>query len=395
MTTETIPITKTAESEFQTDKVLTIVGAHFFNDIYTASIAPLLPILIDTLSISLTQAGSLRAIMQIPALLNPFIGYMADKISLRYFVIFAPAVTATLISSIGFVDSYFGLVVIFLLTGISVAAFHAPAPAMIARISGTQIGKGMSFFMAAGELSRTVGPLLAVWAISMWTLDGFYRLVVIGWATSLVLFLRLRTISARQTTGANWRAVMPALRTLYLPLAGISLFQNMLTSGLFTYLPTYMSQGGSTLLVAGAALSLLELAGVAGALLSGTLSDRLGRRSVILVMTGLSSIFMLLFLNSSGWLIVPVLLALGFTALSTTPVILAIVQDNLPNNRAIGNGIFMAIAFLMQSLAIMVTGMLGDRFGLNTAFLVGALVSLLAIPLIFLLPGEKQNQANT
>jgi FSR family fosmidomycin resistance protein-like MFS transporter len=112
-------------------------------------------------------------------------------------------------------------------------------------------------------------------------------------------------------------------------------------------------------------------------------------------MTGLSSVFLLLFLNSSGWLIVPVLLALGFTSLSTTPVILAIVQDNLPNNRAIGNGIFMAIAFLMQSLAILVTGMLGDRFGLNMAFLVGALVSLLAIPLIFLLPGEKQNQANT
>jgi FSR family fosmidomycin resistance protein-like MFS transporter len=327
--------------------------------------------------------------MQIPALLNPFIGYMADKVSLRYFVILAPAVTATLISSISFANSYIALVVIFLLTGISVAAFHAPAPAMIARISGQQIGKGMSFFMAAGELSRTIGPLLAVWAVSLWTLDGFYRLVVIGWATSLVLFLRLRTISARQSVGANWRAVLPALRTLYLPLAGILIFRNLLTAGLFTYLPTYMTQSGSSLLIAGAALSILELAGVAGALLSGTLSDRLGRRSVLLVMTGLSSVFMLLFLNSSGWLIVPVLLALGFTTLSTTPVILAVVQDNLPNNRAIGNGIFMAIAFLMQSLAILVIGILGDQFGLNTAFLVSALVSLLAIPVIFFLPNKN------
>jgi FSR family fosmidomycin resistance protein-like MFS transporter len=150
-----------------------------------------------------------------------------------------------------------------------------------------------------------------------------------------------------------------------------------------------MTQRGSSLLIAGAALSILELAGVAGALLSGTFSDRLGRRSVLFVMTGLSSVFMLLFLNSSGWLIVPVLLALGFTSLSTTPVILAIVQDNLPNNRAIGNGIFMAIAFLMQSLAILVIGILGDQFGLNVAFLVSALVSLLAIPVIFFLPNEN------
>jgi FSR family fosmidomycin resistance protein-like MFS transporter len=377
---------KPSESEFQTDKVLTISGGHFIHDIYTSLIAPLLPVLIERLSLSLTQAGSLTVILRIPALLNPFIGYAADRVSLRYFIILAPAVTASLISMIGFIDSYIGLAILLFFTGVSVAAFHAPAPAMIARISGPQIGKGMSFFMAAGELSRTVGPLLAVWAVSIWSLDGIYRLVVIGWATSLILFIRLRNISARSSVVADWRTVIPALRTLYLPLAGISLFRNFMTAGLFAFLPTYMNQGGASLVIGGLALSILELAGVAGALSSGTLSDRFGRRRILVITTLLGSLFLLLFLRVEGWVIIPVLLALGFTALSATPVMLAIVQDTLPENRAVGNGLYMAIAFLLQTLAVLVIGILGDHFGLEKAYQFGALISLLSIPIIFTLP---------
>jgi FSR family fosmidomycin resistance protein-like MFS transporter len=388
MATESIPLETPSESEFQTDNVVTICGGHFINDIYTSFISPLLPVLIEKLSLSLTQAGSLTAILRIPALLNPFIGYAADRVSLRYFIILAPAITGTLISMIGFIDSYLGLAILLFFTGISVAAFHAPAPAMIARISGHQVGKGMSFFMAAGELSRTVGPLLAVWAVSMWGLDGIYRLVVIGWGTSLILFIRLRSISARSSVKADWRTIVPALRTLYLPLAGILFFRNFMTSGLFAYLPTYMNQQGASLLVGGVALSVLELAGVAGALSTGTLSDRLGRRRILLITTLFSSLFLLLFLNVDGWIFVPILLGLGFTALSTAPVMLAIVQDQLPDNRAVGNGLFMAIAFLMQTLAVLVMGIIGDNFGLEKAYLFSALVSLLAIPIIFFLPSR-------
>ena len=146
MTTETIPVETLDKEidEFHTGQAAPIVGAHFIHDLYTATLAPLLPVIIDRLSLSLTQAGSLSVFLSLPALLNPFIGYLADRISLRYFVILAPAATATLISSISFADSYLAMVIILLVTGVSVAAFHAPAPAMIARVSGSKVGMGMS-----------------------------------------------------------------------------------------------------------------------------------------------------------------------------------------------------------------------------------------------------------
>jgi FSR family fosmidomycin resistance protein-like MFS transporter len=391
MTTETIPIEQAVESEFQTEKVLTIVGGHFIHDVYTACIAPLLPVIIEKMSLSLTLAGSLTALMQLPGALNPFIGYLADKVSLRYFVIFAPGLTATLISSLGFAPNYFVLAVLLFVTGISVAAFHAPAPAMVAQISGKKVGMGMSLFMAGGELSRSIGPLLAVWAVTTWTLDGFYRIVVIGWAATLILFLRLRNIETRPEKNASLHTLRPALFSLFAPLLAINLFRNFMAVGLAIYLPTFMSQGGANLWISGAALSILEFAGVGGALISGTISDRLGRKLVLQIATVLAALFMLLFLNVQGWLVVPVLLALGFTALSTTPVMLAIVQDQLPNNRAVGNGLFMFISFFLRPLAILAIGMMGDSLGLHSAFFWSAIISLFAIPAIWALP--KFNKA--
>jgi len=388
MTAQSIPVrTEPDETKFHTDQILSIVGGHFTHDTYTAFISPLLPLLMEKMSLSLTAAGSLAAFIQIPALLNPFIGYFADRLSLRYFVIFAPAATATLISAMGFAPYYLTLAILLFITGISVAAFHAPAPAMVARISGKQVGKGMSYFMAGGELGRTVGPLVAVWAVSTWTLDGFYRVVIFGWAATAILFWRLHRISAQPTEKPRClHEALPAIRRLFIPMIGIRLPREFLMTALAVYLPTFMTRQGASLWVAGAALSVWEVAGVVGALVGGHLSDRIGRKRILLGGIVGTSLMMLVFLRTEGWLLTPVLLALGFTGLSTSPVLLAVVQDNMPENRALGNGIFIAISFLVRPIAIFSNGLIGDHFGLPATYFVSALIALLAIPSILWLP---------
>jgi FSR family fosmidomycin resistance protein-like MFS transporter len=388
MTTQlrTEPITPAVEEEFHTGQVLTIVGGHFVHDTYPAFLASLLPLLLDKLSLSLAQAGALQLFIQAPAILNPFIGYMADIISLRYFVILAPAVTAISMSLLGFAPNYLTLAIFLFVGGISTAAFHAPAPAMIGRISGNQLGKGMGLFMAGGELGRTVGPLLAVWVVSVWGLDGFYRIVVLGLAASLILYWRLHHIPARPKQRQDLRTIWPVARRLFVPLLAFLFPREFMLTGLAVYLPTFMDRQGASLWLAGGALSMWELAGVVGVLCSGTFSDRLGRRAVLLTATISASVLLLIFLYVSGWLFVPVLLALGFTSLSTTPVMLAMAQEHLPNNRAMANGVLISLFFLIRPVAAYAIGLMGDYFGLHTAFLAAAFISLLAIPAIFFLP---------
>jgi FSR family fosmidomycin resistance protein-like MFS transporter len=386
MTTSTIESARTDSQEFQTAKVLPIVGAHFVHDVYTALFPTVLPELINKLSLSLTQAAWLNAILQIPGLLYPLLGYLADRVSLRYFVIFAPAATATLMSLVGWVPNYFALALILFVAGVSIAAFHAPAPAMIARVSGVRVGLGMSLFMAFGELSRSVGPLLAAWVITNHTLDGLPQLMVLGWLASLLLFWRLRKVPARPDKAASIRLALPFLRSLFLPLALVNLLRYPMMESLNTFLPTLMRSEGASVWGAGWAQSALQFAAVGGALLSGPISDRLGRRRILAAATLSSAAFMLLFMNSQGAWTLPLLLLLGFTALSTTPVMLAMVQEQMPHHRAVGNGLFMLIAFVLRPPASLAVGYFGDLIGLREVFVWSAWISLLALPLLLLLP---------
>jgi len=232
-----------------------------------------------------------------------------------------------------------------------------------------------------------VGPLVAVWAVSAWALEGMFRVVVIGWATSAILFWRLRDIPVGTRKNGSLQTILPKLRTLFLPLLIIQFFRMFMVVCMTTYLPTYMNLNGATLFLAGASLSILELAGFVGALSGGTLSDRLGRKPLLMGVTILAPLLMIAFLNASGWLLVPVLLSYGFVSISAGPVFLALIQDNFPENRAVSNGIYISMNFLLRSLVMIFVGMAGDALGLQAAFMGSAVISLLGLVGIFMLPG--------
>ncbi|HKK90624.1 MAG TPA: MFS transporter, partial [Desulfobacteraceae bacterium] len=82
------------QKPFHTSNVLLLSFSHFIHDIYTSFLAPLLPLIIENLSLSLGQAGLLSAVHQLPSLFNPVIGVFADRKGLvRWLVILAPTMT--------------------------------------------------------------------------------------------------------------------------------------------------------------------------------------------------------------------------------------------------------------------------------------------------------------
>lgn len=380
-------------ADFQTGQVTSIAVGHFTHDVYSAFLAPLLPVIQSGLGLTYTLAGSLVIFTQIPSLLNPFIGYIADRVSVRYFVILAPAVTATLFSSIGLMPSYAALALLLFAAGISIAAFHAPAPAMIARVSGVRVGTGMSIFMAAGELARAVGPLFVAAGVAWFGVNGIWRLAVFGWLVSIFLFFRLRKIPAtpRGQGQASLADFWPQARRVFPPLVWLLSGRIFMMAALTTYLPIFVSdEREGSLWLAAASLTILEAAGVAGALLSGTLSDRLGRKKVLLVLLTMAPIFMVAFIYSPVWLAFPLLLLLGLAAISPQPVLLATVQDQFPDNRALANGTFLAINFLVRAFGIWVVGRFSDAYGLNAAFTTTAVLAFFSVPAVLFLPKTKQ-----
>lgn len=396
MSSQTATPTKSAsapsqEDNFHTDQVMTITGGHFMHDTFSAFLPPLLKEIMTTLGTNYTAAGSLVIFTQLPSVLNPFIGFLADRMSLRYFVILAPAATATLMSAIGLVHSYFALMLILLAAGVSIAAFHAPAPAMIARVSGKRVGTGMSLFMAGGELGRTVGPIVVASAVVWWGIDGIWRLAALGWLTSAVLWWRLHDVKADPNRATpSLQTMLPRMQRVFPVLLWIMLPKAFMVVALTTYLPVFMRDvQHADLWISAAALTILEGAGVVGALLTGTVSDRIGRAQMLLIVLILAPILLAAFLFGPDWLIVPALIGLGLTAISPTPVLMAVVQDEFPDNRAAANGIFMFFTFLVRAGAIAVVGLMADRGGLSQAFFWSGVLAVLSIPAVFRLPAAR------
>ena len=380
MTTTNPPASSSSKQLF------TVASGHFFHDLYTSFLAPLLPQIIETFSLSLTSAGLLTTFARIPSILNPFVGYIADKAGAKYFVIFTPAITATLMSLLGIAPNPYVLGIIIFFAGMSSTTFHASSPGLIADASIKKTGYGMSLFMAGGGLGRTLGPLLVVWGIAQFGLGGIYRLAFLGWAASIILFIQFRNIEFKPRQNFSLDAIIPHFKRFFIPLVLVLILRNTLTASFYTYLPVYLVQSGAPFWMAGVSLSALELSGVIGALIIGPLSDRFGRRKSINLSMLISAGIVPLFLQVSGWYVIPFLVILGFFSLSTSTLFLALVQDHFQDHRATGNGLYLLISLLSNALMLIVIGKIGDYAGLRLAYYLSSFAALLSIPALKLIP---------
>ncbi len=377
---------------FEAGRIATIASGHAVHDTFTAFLPPLLPRFIETMALSNTAAGTLTAAIQLPSLLQAFIGHLADRKALRWIVVAAPGVTATAMSLLGWAPGYPVLVLLLLVAGVSVAAFHATAPVAIGYLSGHRLGRGMGYWMVGGELGRTLGPLVVVSALAVMSLRSMAFLALAGIATSVVLHFRLRDVPLRSrgdTEPVHWRTAVRAMRGVMLVLAALVALRSMMMMAATIFLPVFLTEEGSSLWVAGAALSIVEAAGVVGAFSGGWISDRVGRRAVLAFSHVAAPISLLLFLAADGWVRIALLPIVGLTLLAITPALMALVQEQFPDSRALANGVYLSINFAIRSIAAVAFGAVGDAFGLSTAMLIGAIAMFAGLPLIWMLPRDR------
>jgi len=173
----------------------TVSLAHLVQDTYSAFLAPILPLLIEKLGLSLVMSAFLDIARKLPSLLNPYFGLLAERKDARYFVILSPALSAFSMSLLGIANSYAILIFLLILAGISSTLFHIPSPGMIKASAGDKLGRGMSYYMVGGELARTIGPLLITAGVSLWGLEGTWRLMPFGFVASLILYYKLIRLS--------------------------------------------------------------------------------------------------------------------------------------------------------------------------------------------------------
>ena len=371
----------------QKNQVTTISLAHLAHDTYSSFLAPILPLLIEKLGMTLVMSAFLDIARKLPSLLNPFFGLLSERTDARYFVILSPALTAISMSLLGIADSYALLVVLLIISGISSTLFHIPSPGIIKASSGDNLGKGMSYYMVGGELARTVGPLMITGGISLWGLEGTWRLMPFGIVASLILYYRLKDFKFTQTKFTKKAEKGDAMAEVkrFLPLfsvmGGFMFFQSAMKMATTLYIAVYLTQHGFSIWYASIALSVLQFFGVIGTFLSGTISDKIGRQKTLVFMSSGAALTMTLFLFTSNiYTTFPILALLGIFMFANGPIMLSVIHEVETKMPTFINSVYMTINFSISSIVVLAMGVFGDRLGLDITYNIAAALAFFAIP---------------
>jgi len=164
-------------------------------------------------------------------------------------------------------------------------------------------------------------------------------------------------------------------------------------ASLSVFLPTFITDQGNSLWLGGIYLAIFQFAGAIGTFASGTISDKIGRKTTLLIAAFANPVMMLGFVYFQGSVFSYVFLALlGISLVSVGSVMLAMVQD-IPSDRpAFMNGIYMTINFFVGSIGAVFIGFIGDSLGLENTFYFAAFLSVVAIP--FLMKLQKHNKGD-
>jgi FSR family fosmidomycin resistance protein-like MFS transporter len=392
---DTIPAVttnKTGSSSFNSRKVISLASAHGVHDVYSSFLAPLLPVLIERLSLLKVEAGLFMVFQQWPSILQPVIGHYADRVNFKRLVLLAPMVTAVTMSLFAVVRTYWMAAILLMVSGLASACLHSVAPAIISRFSGKQIGRGMSFWMISGELGVMLGPMLITTVIAGFSVQAAPWLMIGGIAASVSLAFILKDVDFvnPDMISKPLRDSRQRIIRVFLPLAGIMIMRAFLRAAVETYMPVYLTEKGASLWMAGISLTILEAAGIIGILLAGFFNDRVGPRWVFLTSLIGSPLMLYLFLTSTGSLQLILLILLGMISLCVVPVGMAVMQENFPENRSFANGLYLSVLFIANSVAGLIMGGMADGMGTPQAFLWSIFICLMGVPFVFLLPRQKK-----
>jgi FSR family fosmidomycin resistance protein-like MFS transporter len=241
--------------------------------------------------------------------------------------------------------------------------------------------------MVGGELARTVGPLLITGAVSLWGLEGTWRLMPFGFVASLILYYRLKDFTftqqkfTKKAEKGDALAEVKHFMALFSVMGGFMFFQSAMKMATTLYLAVYLTQHGFSLWYASMALSVLQFFGVIGTFLSGTISDKIGRQKTLVIMSTGAAITMSLFLLSENiYIVFPLLGLLGIFMFANGPIMLSIIHEVKTDMPTFINSVYMTINFSISSIVVLAMGMFGDKIGLDTTYIIAAVLAYCAIP---------------
>lgn len=367
--------------------------AHILNDMYSNYLPALLPFLALSLGVNATKAAVLVSVFSMTSyFVQPFFGYFLDQQGIRWFVYIGTLWMAVLLSLTGLVSSFPLLVIIVGLSGLGTAAFHPQASTMVSVISGQRKAVLLSFFVACGNIGFALSLLFLPPFFESFGLGSTVYTVIPGLIVAILLYFFAPKADLLEGTSTSIKEVFQSISKAskkLLVIVGVISIRTLAYFGLLAIFPLYFST--KDLLISWNNLMFIMLfCGAIGGIAGGYLSDRFGRKKLIVSSLILTTTLLFGFLLTSGVLSTILLALAGASLLSSFSVTVVAAQETIPNNKSLASGISMGFSVGLGSLAIIPIGRIGDLYGLSTAIMILFSLPILA-GLLALLMESKAN----
>ncbi|MBT5875694.1 MAG: MFS transporter [Candidatus Latescibacteria bacterium] len=380
------------QKPIQRGKLFLITLGHFWIDSY-ANIQPaLLPLVILQMDLSLTLAGILASVFSLSSSLTQTVmGYLADRMRVRYFVVLGLLFSAVFICSIGLASDYWTLLVILALGGLGISAFHPQTVTMAGEISGSHRGLGVSLFVAGGTAGYALSPYWITVLVSEYSIDILPYAAIPGIVTVGLLMWLVPMAKEPHEHAPSFtirEAFQGRLRPIML-LTSTVIARSVTRLGMMAFLPIMLTSQGMTLVDGGKALTTFTFLGAIGSLVGGTLSDRIGRRMIITLSMVGSGPLLYAALQSEGGLFFLLLGLGGFMLFLADAVVVATAQELAPERAAIASSMVMGFGWGIGGLAVMAVGGLSDAIGIPATLSGVALIPVVGAVCCFGLPKDS------
>ncbi len=393
-----------------------ISAGHGLTHWYPATFYVLLPLIGKELGLSYTQIGFLMSAQHLAGALSSLPGGMlVDAIGKNGYLmaasLFWVGVPYALMS---LTNSMWMLVVCVMLIGIGNNLWHPAAIPTLAHRYPQRKGLVLSFHGMGGNVGEALAPLAAGTLLAWFS---WREMVVINIVPGLVMaILILVMVGALATkrahdgkkdkkndvnagSGQGWdirrylQDLSSLLRDRTLMLICVSAgFRTLTQVGLLVFLPVYLAyeQGYSPIAV-GLYMTVLQVAGMIAGPIAGHLSDKVGRKKVIMssmLVSGLMIIGMVLAGQSFAFIVFVALV--GFFLYAMRPVMQAWAVENTPKRLAgTGVGLQFTILAIGGSIAPVTFGIIADTWSVYAAFYFLAGTIILANLLVMLVPPSQ------
>jgi len=355
--------------------------AHALDHSFLSVLPPVLLLIVKDLDVSLAEVGVAATFAYLLFGAGALVGGpLSDRIGEGKVVFISLALSGLSTFVLLAYQGFHGLAAALVLMAGWSSFYHPTANSLISKAYSAEVGHVMGIHGIGGSVGQVFVPSAAVLlAVVLGWRFSFIFFGVLSMITSLY-FMRLPSVGRRER-GARPRGSSILKERRFWVLLACNIMIGLYFRGTELFFPAYLtSVRGMSIEIAGVATSLLMAFGVLGQFLGGIGSDRIGAANALVIeSTAVVAGFACLQIEglaAAGMFLV--LFGIAFQATQPTTNVLTSEMSSL-DQRGLMYGIMFLTVFGLGSVSSTIAGYVAESSGLQPAFTVMLILSVLAL----------------